>query len=170
MARAWGSSRSARCPLWCAGHRLDEHSLRFLNPVGSGPGRGESPLSRRRPWTAPATAAAGPQGARRGVCVGGRGLRPSPFRGAHLRKGLARHLQGLSGCTSGAACGRALYSCRLLLMLRIDKCRLCEFSTKKYVLFSTYFMSSFQMTSPARAVSWASGAGLPISVFLNGFG
>ena len=34
----------------------------------------------------------------------------------------------------------------LLLMVRIDKCRLWEFSTKKYVLFTEYFMSSFQIT------------------------
>ena len=31
-------------------------------------------------------------------------------------------------------------------MLRIYKWRLLEFSTKKYVLFTTYFMSSFQIT------------------------
>ena len=102
--------------------------------------------------------------------------------------------------------------------------RLLEFSTKRYVLFTTYFMSSFQiiwyfqrtsgpenhmvkrypnvqlffrvetrvetsfqalqlystvvqlfhsLTGPrslARGVSWASGARLPIFVFLNGFG
>ena len=29
-------------------------------------------------------------------------------------------------------------------MLRIDRWRLLEFCTKKYVLFTTYFMSSFQ--------------------------
>ena len=31
-------------------------------------------------------------------------------------------------------------------MLRIDRWRLLEFSTKKYVLFTTYFMNSFQIT------------------------
>ena len=102
-------------------------------------------------------------------------------------------------------------------MLRIDKCPVWEFSTKKYMLFTKYFMSSFQITwyfqrtlwprfdfekqlyiwvpfyhgvsiysystvivqlfhsltgsrSPARAMSWAPGAGLAIYVFLNGFG
>ena len=33
-----------------------------------------------------------------------------------------------------------------LLMLRIYKWRLWEFCNKKYVLFTTYFMSSFQIT------------------------
>ena len=37
--------------------------------------------------------------------------------------------------------------CDTLLILRIDRWLLCEFSTKKYVLFTTYFMSSFQITS-----------------------
>ena len=34
----------------------------------------------------------------------------------------------------------------ILLMLRIDRWRLLGFSTKKYVLFTEYFMSSFQIT------------------------
>ena len=42
----------------------------------------------------------------------------------------------------------------VLLMLRIDRWRLLEFSTKKYVLFTTYFMSSFQITWYFQRTLW----------------
>ena len=103
----------------------------------------------------------------------------------------------------------------IFIDVEVDRWRLLEFSTKKYVLFTTYFMSSFQITffnvlyglvstlknsltfgyrftivlsnkvipqllysyftltgyrSPTRALSWGTGAGLLISVFLKGFG
>ena len=42
-----------------------------------------------------------------------------------------------------------------LLMLRIYKWRLWEFCNKKYVLFTTYFMSSFQITWYFQRTLWS---------------
>ena len=58
----------------------------------------------------------------------------------------------LEHITQSTSCTRAAK--RLPLMLRIYRRRLLEFSNKKYVLFTTYFMSSFQITWYFQRTLW----------------